>query len=125
MRRIFSITMILALMSSWLLPNWAMACAKHEQTASCHRSEMRHGDMLHHHHEDVAPARAPSDSMANHSENCPMDCCIQGHPKNGAAITAIALLSPPVVTDQGFHFVPATFTRTGFSSHTDRGPPAG
>ena len=80
--------------------------------------------MTGHHHEDAAPASELATVQGRESsESCPMDCCIPGHPKN--AITAVAApeLPPLAVIERVSYAVPVVFTRHGFSSHTDRGPP--
>jgi hypothetical protein len=53
-----------------------------------------------------------------------MDCCGASVVTNAAAVAAATPLPSLVATDQSFNFVPVTFTTAGFSSHTDRGPPA-
>jgi hypothetical protein len=66
---------------------------------------------------------APS-AKATSSENCPMNCCVQGRSHSASSSAATNLLPPLAVADKEFSFVPVKFTSAGFSSHTDRGPPA-
>ena len=81
--------------------------------------------MTGHHHEDAASeAELATVQGGESSESCPMDCCIPGHPKN--AITAVVAPELPslAVIERVSYAVPVVFTRHGFSSHTDRGPPS-
>ena len=125
MRRFFSITAMVAVALSALTPLLAAACP-HVQPAACHRVQAQkpHCEMMHHHDADAAVVEDEAPAFAsNPSADCPMDCCIPGHPKN--AITAMARpeLPPLAVVERVFYAVPVVFTRHGFSSHTDRGPP--
>src|SRR5262245_22470552 len=125
MRRLLSITTILALLSTVMSPIMAAACTGTGKAVSCHSMEASHCDRVahkHHHHE----AEAPSSSSVSAGENdakCPMDCCTPGHRQSSAAAYAASTLPPLAVTDQSFHFAQVVFTSAGFSSHTDRGPP--
>jgi len=133
MRRFLSITTIAALMSSLVSPLLAAACPHSQQTMACHRppatqaQQKHHCDMMmHQHHADeAAPAEssAPAVKGVPSPDNCPMDCCAPRHVTNASAIASASSLPPLAVTQQVFQFVPVVFARTGFSSHTDRGPP--
>jgi hypothetical protein len=130
MRRFFSITTIAVLMSSMVSPLLAAACPHSRQPMACHRTQAaqeRHCDMMmHQHHADeAAPAEssAPAVKGVQSPENCPMDCCAPRHVTSASAMAAASSVPPLAVTQQVFQFVPAVFARTGFSSHTDRGPP--
>jgi len=133
MRRFLSITAIVALMSSSASPFLAGVCHHAGPPLACHRTQPHKAHcpgmamtMTGDHHDDAA---APESDLASlqgreSSESCPMDCCIPGHPKN--AITAVAApeLPPLAVIERVSYAVPVVFTRHGFSSHTDRGPPS-
>lgn len=68
---------------------------------------------------------APDSEAAMHglTGKCPMNCCMQSQAGNGVAAPAISLL--PLLAVAEYHTFPTmvVFTRNGFSSHTDRGPP--
>jgi hypothetical protein len=78
----------------------------------------------HHHQEDAEPASNSGLSAGQSDGKCPMDCCMPGHLQSGAAPATGSILPPLAVSDQSFNFVPVIFLSAGFSSHTDRGPPA-
>lgn len=128
MRCFFSITTIAALMSSLISPLLAATCSHMQQPVACHRVQAQKPAcaMMHHHEaEEPAPGSgAPAFESMQSPERCPMDCCVPGQRTNAIAIAAVSPLPELAVTEQNLHFVPAVFTRTGYSSHTDRGPPA-
>lgn len=124
MRRIFAITLIASLIFSVASPAWATACAAMNKTPMCHRTA------AHHHHCDMMmdqedETTTPDSELAVRSlpGKCPMQCCIQAQAGNWTAVPAISFLAQLTVAE--YHTVPAkvVFTRNGFSSHTDRGPP--
>jgi hypothetical protein len=134
MRRIFSITAIVTLMYPVVSPLLA-ACPHVQQHApACHR--VQQAQAAHHHcdakmmtHQDQTEAVAPgSDAPAVQAvaspANCPMDCCGASAVTNAAAVAATTSLPLPAVIEQSRNFVSVAFTSAGFSSHTDRGPPA-
>ena len=134
MRRLLSIATIAALLSSVLSPLMAAACTGTGKVVSCHAVEApSHADeaascdrsMHGHHHHDATPARRSKSALsASANENkCPMDCCTAGHPRTSATVSTNSLLPPLAVTDRDCRVAPVTFTSSGFSSHTDRGPP--
>ena len=129
MRRFLSITVVAALLSSMVSPVMAAACAGTGKAVSCHAVAMAadHCDRpMHQHHHDhgaAAPESKTAFSAGDDQAQCPMDCCMVGHLRNGAAVSANSFLPPLAVSDREFHFAPVTFTIAGFSSHTDRGPP--
>jgi hypothetical protein len=133
MRRFFSITTIAALMFSLVSPLLAAACPHSQQAMACHRppatqaQQEHHCDMMAHQHqaEEGAPENSSSPAVkgVQSPESCPMNCCVAGHPTNAIAIAAETSVAPLAVIQQVFQFVPVVFARTGFSSHTDRGPP--
>jgi hypothetical protein len=127
MRRLFAITLIAALTGSMSLPVWATACAAMaKQQPMCHRMA---GHQHHSHHCDmmVQEDSAPSDSsrvVKSRSEQCPMNCCMRISSSGGTAVTCPISLPSLDVSDKAVHFPAIAFHRSGFSSHTDRGPPA-
>jgi predicted cobalt transporter CbtA len=126
MRRFLSITVVAALLSSMLSPIMAAACSGTGKAVSCHEVAADHCDRpmhQHHHHGAAAPPSTTALSAADDEAKCPMDCCMAGHLRNGAAVSANSFLPPLAVSDLEIHVAPVTFTIAGFSSHTDRGPP--
>jgi len=129
MRRVLSITTVIALLSSMLSPVMAAACTGAGKAVSCHAEPMPHCDrpMHEHHHHDAAMDESKhglsSVSLADDDAKCPMDCCTAGHPRNGTAVSATSFLPPLAVSDREFSFTSVAFISAGFSSHTDRGPP--
>ncbi|MFL6313267.1 MAG: hypothetical protein ACJ71W_14285 [Terriglobales bacterium] len=132
MRRSLSITVILALFSSMLSPIMAAACTGTGKAVSCHAVAVDHCDRpthQHHHHQSSAleSASAPESktafSPAPDDAKCPMDCCTPGHLRSGATVSTHPTLAPPAVSDLKIQIAAIVFTVTGFSSHTDRGPP--
>jgi hypothetical protein len=143
MKRVFSISTMLVLLCSMFSPVWA-ADMEMTQAASCHRMPMQDAASQHGKHASAhrchgmghgmgdgmeMPATDPSDPSdgmfiaSKHSHSCPMNCCVEGSPQSGAAISAVSLLPPLSTSDAEFHFASITFASAGFSSHTDRGPP--
>jgi hypothetical protein len=128
MRRFLSIATIATLMFSLVSPLLAAACPHSQQAMACHRPaamQPHHCDMTAHQAEEGAPedSSAPAVKGVQSPESCPMNCCVAGHPTSAIAIAAGSVPPLPAVTEQTLRFVPVVFARTGFSSHTDRGPP--
>jgi hypothetical protein len=128
MRRFLSIATVLALLSSAMSP-LAAACTGMRKAASCHMEMAAetgsHCDRAaHHHHQKAGNTSSPSFSADNSDSKCPMDCCTPGHPQSGAAQVTATLLPPLTATKRKIQPVSVTFVSAGFSSHTDRGPPA-
>ena len=80
--------------------------------------------MMHDHHADAQKQEEIPVMADNPGANCPMDCCIPGHPTNAVNVVVASDLPPLAVIEYRLQFVPLVFVRTGFSSHTDRGPPS-
>ncbi len=143
MRRFLSIAVVLALLALPLSPAWAASmCAATSDKAQCHRMEM--GSMATQHHCDAMGHKAmkhegmAQDAMQSEAEDasdgpaltagdsgkCPMNCCVQGSVQTGTLATTSNLLPQMISAGKEIHFAPVMFTSAGFSSHTDRGPPA-
>lgn len=124
MRRVSSIATVAALLFSLMSPMMA-ACTGTGKAVSCHAVEAPHCDRsMHHHHEAAEPeSNAGLFAVDNHAR-CPMDCCMPGHPQSGTVRAAVPILPPLAVSDRTPHVVQVTFISAGFSSHSDRGPPA-
>jgi hypothetical protein len=127
MRRVFSITTIAALIYSAASPLLAAAYPHSQPAMACHRAKAQHAQcpMMHHHQSEEASGT--SDLAEIHGvpspANCPMDCCAPSHAQSIAAAAAMTMSPSLVVLDQRMLWSPIVFTRSGFSSHTDRGPP--
>ena len=79
-----------------------------------------------HHHDDASTAESDLAAVqgGESSGACPMDCCLPGHPTNATTMASAPELPPLAVTERVSLIVPVVFICHGFSSHTDRGPPA-
>jgi len=127
MRRIFAITLIAGLIFSTASPVWAAACAGMHTTPMCHRTA------AHHHHCDMMMDQDKQDETASPESQtgisavpgkCPMQCCMQAQAGNGTAVPAISFLPQLDAAEYHVDFAMVVFLTSGFSSHTDRGPPA-
>jgi hypothetical protein len=131
MKRLFSISTMLVLLFSSFSPMWA-ADMDSMQTSSCHRMPMQDASakqMGAHHHCDGMEMEAAQSSdgvsiASNHSHSCPMNCCVQVAPRSGVATSAASVEPPLAIAEAEFDFTSIIFASAGFSSHTDRGPPA-
>ena len=126
MRRAFSISIIVALVCAMFSPAFAATCESMGKKSVGDRAKgiVNHCDMMgRHHHETAATPETAAFVAGAGAPQCPMSCC------DGAYfITAIAsharFVSPAqLVMSHEFHFSAVAFVSTGFSSHTDRGPP--
>lgn len=131
MRRFFSITAIMALISSSASPFLTTACHHAGPPLACHRTQQHRAHcpgmaMSGHHHDDAPMPESETATVQGKesSGNCPMDCCTPGHPKNATTAAHAAELPSLAVIERLVPVVSVVFTRHGFSSHTDRGPPA-
>jgi hypothetical protein len=66
------------------------------------------------------PTARAVDSAPN---GCPMDCCSQRHLPSVIVLPTLTFLPMLAVSDGDIYAAAVKFTRPGFSSHTDRGPP--
>jgi hypothetical protein len=129
MRRVFSITTIAALICSAASPLLAAACPHSTPVMACHRTKAQRSHCAMMHHEQAEEADAlPNSGMAGVQSvespaSCPMECCTSGHPQGIAAAAAMTVSPSLVVLDHSMLRSSIVFTRSGFSSHTDRGPP--
>jgi hypothetical protein len=133
MRRLVAITAIALLMLSLASPLLAATCEHGKGMAACHRvqkskPQKSHCEMMHQHdaaeQTDAAEDSGPTLQSAPSPQNCPMDCCQVGHCTNAVALAVAPSLPQPAVTEQTPAIVSVVFSSTGFSSHTDRGPPS-
>jgi hypothetical protein len=136
MRRLIAITAIAVLMVSLNSPLLAATCEHGNLTIACHRVHEQKAQKPHceGHESDAQKTDGDEESApvssdrtiqsAPSSQNCPMDCCQLGHRTNAVALTVTPSLPQPVLGKQTPSILSLTFSRTGFSSHTDRGPPS-
>lgn len=124
MRRILAITSIAALILSMAAPVWATACTAMDKVQMCHRTVAQHhhcDTMMEPQDETVVPQSEAA--FKDLPGKCPMQCCMQAQAGNGTVLPAAVLLFTLLVSEYRIDFPGITFTSTGFSSHTDRGPP--
>jgi len=134
MRRLLAITVITALICSTGMPVWASACETMHKAALCHR-EPAHSQVTRkaaHHcdsmdmedEQDAAPASDSETFIKGSPHACPMQCCAQASAGTGFAIGSAALTAGLVSSEDQLYVPAVAFSTPGFSSHTDRGPPA-
>jgi hypothetical protein len=128
MRRFFSITMVCALLASAATPLIAASCPHSKMTGAmaCHRVEhAHHCDRMHEDSEQTPDTESSESTIASRpaAQDCPMDCCGPSQRTNAMTVAVSPIFSSMIVTEQVFENAPVVFTATGFSSHTDRGPP--
>ena len=135
MRRLLAITVITALICSTGMPVWASACEAMHRTSFCHRvpgnttaakSAAKHhcDSMVMEEEQDAAPASDSETFVKGSSHECPMQCCTQAQAGTSSAVASAALIEG-LISSEDHVYVPAIpFSTPGFSSHTDRGPPA-
>lgn len=136
MRRLVAISAVALLMLSSVSPLLAASCEHGQPMPACHRVQKEkeqkpHCEMMHHHDaaddaaEEPAPASGgPQMHGTASQQNCPMDCCQPSGRTNAIALTATPSLPQLAVARQFPSVVSVVFSSTGFSSHTDRGPPS-
>ncbi len=129
MRRLISISTAVALIFSLVSPLLAQTCMKSGEHASCHRvtqaTPHHHCDgMPGHHHEDEMVAPDQGDYMSGVASNCPMNCCLAAQAGKQVAVVNHIVAAPQLVFSAKLQLTSVVFAATGFSSHTDRGPPS-
>jgi hypothetical protein len=125
MRRCFSISVIVALISTFAPMNAMRGCHPAGGPMVCHRTAaMHHCDEMDNTDQADDSGDARYMSAGNPVSKCPMNCCFHV----GSSSTAMALVhhSVFVLVSVRYDWQPAStvFTSNGFSSHTDRGPPS-
>ena len=128
MRRISAISLIAVLTCSMSLPLMAAAGGQEAGKAMlCHREAHRALPAHHCHDMQSEDEEASPDSditISSAAEKCPMNCCKHSTLIGGTAMAAPGILPPQLTVEKDLHFFTPVFSRNGFSSHTDRGPPA-
>jgi len=127
MRRLFSISAIIAVLASLAPTHMLMSCHANAARTVCHRT----GTAAHTHHceamqEEAASAEESWSNLdaLNVPSTCPMNCCFQLGSGNGTAIAAAQVDFQFPAVEYSFLSAQVVFAHSGFSSHTDRGPPA-
>lgn len=88
----------------------------------CHRMAAEHHCEMEQQDGDSMP-QGTVPVMSSHPGYCPMHCCMQSSAGTASAVaSASTATSLPAVRDR-ISLSNPTFTHSGFSSHTDRGPP--
>lgn len=129
MRKFLSIIAITALMSPMASPLVGLACPHVKNMTMCHRSQKtehaHHCDAMNHDHqmEPEALGSGTAVKATPSRENCPSSCCVAGYVANAAVIARRTSLPGLLITHQVVIVASVTFSRNGFSSHSDRGPP--
>lgn len=125
-RRLLSISVVVALMGSLLPGRTAMKCHEMGLSKMCHRTAgaVHHCEMM----QDEQPVR-DSNSDKNigaldSPSKCPMNCCFQFGSRIVAAVHVVWSYSQNLAMQGAFQIPAVVFVSSGFSSHTDRGPPA-
>jgi hypothetical protein len=134
MRRIFSISAILMLMYSAALPSVMSAMMANGAAMACHRPTLGTGAAAPQHCHDMADMAGddamegrPADGASITSstdQKCPMDCCTMMGTAQQAVLPVQRGLPALAIMEHGISIARVVFSRTGFSSHTDRGPPS-
>jgi hypothetical protein len=136
MRRLIAITAIAVLMVSLNAPLLAATCEHTKPMAACHgveeqKAQKPHCERMHEHDAQKADGDEESTPVSGNvtiqsapSQNCPMDCCQLGHRTNAVVLAGTTALPQPSPSEQTPSILSVIFSRTGFSSHTDRGPPS-
>lgn len=129
MRRLISISTTVALLFSLVSPLLAQTCMRGGERASCHRvnqtASQHHCDgMPGHHHEDEMVVPDQGDSISGVASNCPMNCCLAAQAGKQVAVVNSIVVAPQIAFSAKLQLTAVVFVATGFSSHTDRGPPS-
>ncbi|HEX2330152.1 MAG TPA: hypothetical protein VHN74_15610 [Candidatus Angelobacter sp.] len=132
MRRVCSILTVMGLLFSVVSPVWA-ADVESMQPMQCHREHMQTArpdqpqvHRQHCHGMDESPVQTSAETSVravNAAKQCPMNCCVEGMTQSVSVVPAAVYLPLVVVTDRSIPHTLITFISSGFSSHTDRGPP--
>ena len=75
------------------------------------------------HHGDEGAGQEKAVSALEQDKKCPMTCCMQVSSRTARPAPPLVIYTPSLVSETFVPFESQVFTATGFSSHTDRGPP--
>lgn len=132
MRRIFSISIALALIASAYAPavmpahaTGRMYCHLAPHPTSHEAVKTHHCDSMADMAENNADANSSGElALSSTPERCPMDCCSLAGSIAYAAAVSPAGLSVQITANRTTEYSSIIFAGAGFSSHTDRGPPS-
>jgi hypothetical protein len=79
--------------------------------------------MMAHHAEEKDGPEAVSMTSVQQEQKCPMTCCMQAGSRTARPAPLAVSFTPFLFSESFREFESQIFTATGFSSHTDRGPP--
>jgi hypothetical protein len=133
MRRLISISAVLALIVSVGSPALVSAYVAGKAPMACHRAIL-HEDgqgMKHQHCNEMegmdmavaSPEEGDGAVIGALAAKCPMECCTLAGTTGQASPASPLILAAQVVVERNIPAVKVVFSRNGFSSHTDRGPP--
>jgi hypothetical protein len=88
----------------------------------CHRMAAHHHCEMMGHQDDSDSE--PESAVTSHPGDCPMDCCMRDSAGTGIAAVSITAAPLLLIAQDRVSYSTVLFTSNGFSSHTDRGPPA-
>jgi hypothetical protein len=125
-RRISSISAILALLTSLVPAHAFMICHASSQRQICHRTAgAAHHECGMTHEEEPSSEGDSGRQIVAGDLSCPMNCCFQLGSNTGALAGIRYSHSQQIVIEYSLQPASVVFTANGFSSHTDRGPPLG
>jgi hypothetical protein len=91
-------------------------------TPMCHRMAAEHHCEMEQQDDNSIPQESVP-AMSSHPGYCPMHCCTQSSAGTSGAVASVSTaISLPTIQHR-VSFSNPTFAASGFSSHTDRGPP--
>lgn len=120
MRPFCSITATLSLILAAVVSQWAMPCCQASRQKICHRAAEHHCGHMHEVESDEQPDTYISAAAV--PVKCPMTCCFSVVP-NAATSEALVTIHLQTGSDAAVQVSYIAFSTSGFSSHTDRGPP--
>lgn len=99
-----------------------MSCHRVSQSAPHHHCDGMPG----HHHNDEGEmvASEQGDSVSGVASTCLMNCCLATQTGKQVAVGNPIITAPQLVVSAKLQLSAVVFIATGFSSHTDRGPPS-
>jgi hypothetical protein len=133
MHRLLSISAVLAVIISAGAPDVVFAYAAPNMPMMCHLSVLHDSGsegMTHQHCHNMEGTESSPDWQHGSSAviglagaKCPMECCTLAGPAGHAATVSTEIPAVPIVMRGSASVSKVAFSRNGFSSHTDRGPP--
>ena len=119
LRRLWSISLVIAMCWPLVLPAWATSCTHSSGRQVCHRAQHTHDVGMMNHDKQAGGSM----SAAEQTEKCPMSCCTRIGSSAAQAVPLASSVNPVFLQLSFARFESQVFIAIGFSSHTDRGPP--